>query len=139
MCSFFLNRGQTHLENRWVRNIKCYRDEIGSRNYKIAIKTTFWGGFAVDADFGDGFSGSIEGPQNQKKPEKSINFILSPGGGSGPKHSAFCGACFSINPYRAKIDQKCQKSTPKNREPSVFFKPQNDENLIKNDPHKMTF
>jgi hypothetical protein len=24
--------------------------------------TTFWGGFAVDADFGDGFSGSIEGP-----------------------------------------------------------------------------
>jgi hypothetical protein len=27
------------------------------------IKTTFWGGFAVDADFGDGFSGSIEGPK----------------------------------------------------------------------------
>jgi hypothetical protein len=31
--------------------------------YKIAIKTTFWGGFAVDADFGDSFSGSIEGPK----------------------------------------------------------------------------
>jgi hypothetical protein len=26
------------------------------------IKFTFWGGFAVDADFSDAFSGSIEGP-----------------------------------------------------------------------------
>jgi hypothetical protein len=26
------------------------------------IKITFWGGFAVDADFSDAFSGSIEGP-----------------------------------------------------------------------------
>jgi hypothetical protein len=32
------------------------------------IKTTFWGGFAVDADFGDAFSGSIEGPKIQKNP-----------------------------------------------------------------------
>jgi hypothetical protein len=36
------------------------------KNDKFAIKVTFWGGFAVDADFGDGFSGSIEGPQNPK-------------------------------------------------------------------------
>jgi hypothetical protein len=28
--------------------------------------TTFWGGFAVDADFGDGFSGCIEDPKNVK-------------------------------------------------------------------------
>jgi hypothetical protein len=28
---------------------------------------TFGGGFAVDADFGDGFSGSIEGPKIDKK------------------------------------------------------------------------
>jgi hypothetical protein len=26
------------------------------------INSTFWGGFAVDADFSDAFSGSIEGP-----------------------------------------------------------------------------
>jgi hypothetical protein len=31
--------------------------------YKFSIKFTFEGGFAVDADFGDGFSGSIEGPK----------------------------------------------------------------------------
>jgi hypothetical protein len=30
---------------------------------KVSIKFTFWGGFAVDADFTDGFSGSIEGPK----------------------------------------------------------------------------
>jgi hypothetical protein len=34
-----------------------------------AIKITFRGGFAVDADFGDGFSGSIEGPKIQKNPK----------------------------------------------------------------------
>jgi hypothetical protein len=28
---------------------------------------TFWGGFAVDADFADGFSGSIEDPKIMKK------------------------------------------------------------------------
>jgi hypothetical protein len=31
------------------------------------IKFTFWGGFAVDADFADGFSGSIEDPKIKKK------------------------------------------------------------------------
>jgi hypothetical protein len=35
----------------------------------LAINFTFWGGFAVDADFGDGFSGSIEGPKMTKKRE----------------------------------------------------------------------
>jgi hypothetical protein len=67
---------------------------------KIAINFTFWGGFAVDADFSDRFSGSIEGPQIDKNRQKSINFHFFSGGGSGPKHSAFCGACFSINPYK---------------------------------------
>jgi hypothetical protein len=33
------------------------------------IKVTFWGGFAVDADFSDGFSGCIEGPFFQKNAE----------------------------------------------------------------------
>jgi hypothetical protein len=33
----------------------------------MSFRTTFWGGFAVDADFGDGFSGSIEGPKIDKK------------------------------------------------------------------------
>jgi hypothetical protein len=32
------------------------------------IILTFEGGFAVDADFGDGFSGSIEGPKIITKP-----------------------------------------------------------------------
>jgi hypothetical protein len=40
---------------------------LGREILKNAIKSSFWGGFAVDADFGDGFSGSIEGPQNSKK------------------------------------------------------------------------
>jgi hypothetical protein len=40
---------------------------LGRELLKIAINFTFRGGFAVDADFGDGFSGSIEGPQNSKK------------------------------------------------------------------------
>jgi hypothetical protein len=40
--------------------------KVGSRIYKTRIKTTFRGGFAVDADFGDGFSGSIEGPKMLK-------------------------------------------------------------------------
>jgi hypothetical protein len=33
---------------------------------KLPINFTFEGGFAVDADFGDGFSGSIEGPKMVK-------------------------------------------------------------------------
>jgi hypothetical protein len=47
--------------------------QVGSRIIKIVdkltrktIKVTFWGGFAVDADFGDGFSGSIEDPKKVK-------------------------------------------------------------------------
>jgi hypothetical protein len=60
-------------------------------------------------------------PIFQKKPWFSIKFIEFPGGGSGPKHSAFCGACFSINLYRAQKWSKAIKSDPKNHEPSVFF------------------
>jgi hypothetical protein len=36
------------------------------RFYKLPHKFHFSGGFAVDADFGDGFSGSIEGPKIMK-------------------------------------------------------------------------
>jgi hypothetical protein len=43
--------------------INGLRNKIGSRNIKIPINFTFRGGFAVDADFTDGFSGSIEGPK----------------------------------------------------------------------------
>jgi hypothetical protein len=43
--------------------------DFSPRGYKLAIKLTFGGGFAVDADFGDTFSGSIEGPKNVKKPK----------------------------------------------------------------------
>jgi hypothetical protein len=94
---------------------------LGRDKLKNPINFSFWGGFAVDADFSDTFSGYIEGPKNMKKPEKSINFMNFPGGGSGPKHSAFCGACFSINPYSSDFGPKCQKSTSKNHEPSTFF------------------
>jgi hypothetical protein len=82
---------------------------LGRDKLKISIKLTFWGGFAVDADFTDGFSGSIEDPKIDKNGQKSINFMFFPGGGSGPKHSAFCGACFSINPYRSDFGPKVSK------------------------------
>jgi hypothetical protein len=39
---------------------------MGRELLKNAIKMTFWGGFAVDADCGDGFSGSIEDPKKVK-------------------------------------------------------------------------
>jgi hypothetical protein len=39
---------------------------LGRELLKISINSSFWGGFAVDADFGDGFSGSIEGPKMVK-------------------------------------------------------------------------
>jgi hypothetical protein len=92
---------------------------------------TFWRGFAVDAEFSDAFYGSIEGPQNGKNHVISIKFIDFSGGGSGPKHIAFCGACFSINPNRTLFGQKCQKSGPKNHEPSVFFIPKIGVKMIK--------
>jgi hypothetical protein len=78
-------------------------------------------------------------PKNHKKSQKSIKFIEIPGGGSGPKHSAFCGACFSINPYRALFGQNRSKWTPKNHEPSVFFMRQNWQNSTLFDPHKWHF
>jgi hypothetical protein len=95
--------------------------KLGREFIKITIIFTFQGGFAVDADFTDGFSGSIEGPKIDKNHEISIKNHFSPGGGSGPKHSAFCGACFSINPIRRYSDPKRQKSDQKNTEPSTFF------------------
>jgi hypothetical protein len=78
------------------------------------------GGFAVDADFGDGFSGSIEGPKIMKNAKKSINFHFSPGGGSGPKHRAFCGGCFSINPIGVIFGPIKSNFDQKNHEPSTF-------------------
>jgi hypothetical protein len=39
---------------------------MGRELLKITINSLFWGGFAVDADFTDGFSGSIEGPKINK-------------------------------------------------------------------------
>jgi hypothetical protein len=50
---------------------KLSRDKLKKRQlsinlYKNHFSTTFWGGFAVDADFGDGFPGCIEGPKNGK-------------------------------------------------------------------------
>jgi hypothetical protein len=47
--------------------------------------------------------------------------MFSPGGGSGPKHSAFCGGRFSINPISVIFDPIKSKSDQKNHEPSVFL------------------
>jgi hypothetical protein len=59
--------------------------------------------------------------QKRKKTIISINFIEFTRGGSGPKHSAFCGGCFSINTYRGQSDQKWSDSDTINHVPSVFF------------------
>jgi hypothetical protein len=40
--------------------------KLGREFIENSINVTFWGGFAVDADFTDGFSGSIEGPEIAK-------------------------------------------------------------------------
>jgi hypothetical protein len=51
-------------------NINFNKKWFRSKNYrnfnKNAINSSFWGGFAVDADFTDGFSGSIEDPKMVK-------------------------------------------------------------------------
>jgi hypothetical protein len=129
----------------------CSSVEIGSRIYKNTIIFTFQGGFAVDADFADAFSGSIEGQQNGKKHEKSINFIIFSGGGSGPKHSAFCGACSPPSIPAPKILQSRKNSITPIRYPgggtgpkhSAFcgacfsinpYRPQNGQKVIKSDP-----
>jgi hypothetical protein len=58
------------LKNGYRKKILAKNRGEKSINYiKIIpdpIKLTFWGGFAVDADFSDAFSGSIEGPFFQK-------------------------------------------------------------------------
>jgi hypothetical protein len=68
--------------------------KLGREFIRISIKVTFWGGFAVDADFTDGFSGSIEGPKIMKIRKKSINLLKFSGGGSGPSTVLFVGAVF---------------------------------------------
>jgi hypothetical protein len=68
--------------------------KLGREFIRNPIKITIEGGFAVDADFGDGFSGSIEGPKIIKKAVFSINFHFSPGGGSGPSTVLFVGPVF---------------------------------------------
>jgi hypothetical protein len=46
-----------------------YGTKLGREFIKIPIKSLFRGGFAVDADFSDAFSGSIEGPFFRKNPK----------------------------------------------------------------------
>jgi hypothetical protein len=89
-------------------------------NYKIAINSLF-GGVGRRCRFYWRFFRLYWRPIFQKKPWFSINFNEIPRGGSGPKHSALCGACFSINPYSTQKWTKSSKSDPKNHEPSVFF------------------
>jgi hypothetical protein len=45
------------IVKNWSQNDKIIDDFIPN-----PINFGFWGGFAVDADFSDAFSGSIEGP-----------------------------------------------------------------------------
>jgi hypothetical protein len=68
--------------------------KLGREFIKITIIFTFQGGFAVDADFTDGFSGSIEGPKIDKNREISIKIHFSPGGGRGPSTVLFVGPVF---------------------------------------------
>jgi hypothetical protein len=62
-------------------------------------------------------------PKNTKKPIFSINFMFSPEGGVPPKHSAFCGGCFSINPYKSVfgtfLQNRGRKITNRRLFPSV--------------------
>jgi hypothetical protein len=67
---------------------------LGREFIKITINITFEGGFAVDADFSDTFSGSIEGPKIDKKRENSIKFMISPGGGVGAQAQYFLWGLF---------------------------------------------
>jgi hypothetical protein len=71
-----------------------YGTKLSRELLKIPINFTFEGGFAVDADFTDGFSGSIEGPKIVKKPKKSIKFMFSPGGGVGAQAQCFLWGLF---------------------------------------------
>jgi hypothetical protein len=59
-------------------------------------------------------------PKNTKKPIISINFMKIARGGSGPKHSAFCGGCFSINLYKSLFGTFSQKSVQKNANRRLF-------------------
>jgi hypothetical protein len=61
-------------------------------------------------------------PKKQKKSLNIDKFALSPGGGVGPKHSAFCGGCFSINSNSSLFGPIKSKNDQKNPEPSTFSK-----------------
>jgi hypothetical protein len=47
---------------KFIETLGVKNDQIYGKIIPDPIKFTFWGGFAVDADFSDGFSGCIEGP-----------------------------------------------------------------------------
>jgi hypothetical protein len=95
LTSFIVKIGPNKLSRELLKNQFQGSFIISLPNFdKNAIKVTFWGGFAVDADFSDRFSGSIEGPQNHKKPIFSIKFMNFPGGGRGPSTVLFVGPDF---------------------------------------------
>jgi hypothetical protein len=75
-----------------------------------------------------------------KKHERSIKIHYSPGGGVGPKHSAFCGGCFSINSNSVIFGPIKSKSDQKNTEPSTFSKihkiAKNDQKVPKIDNYR---
>jgi hypothetical protein len=98
--------------------------EIGSRIIKTPINFTFGGGFAVDADFGDGFSGSIEGPKIMKNTQKSINFHFSPGGGVGAQAQCFLwGLFFDKSVYTPKSIKRSKMGVEKSRTVGFFQSP----------------
>jgi hypothetical protein len=67
LTSFIIKIGPNKLSRELLKNQFPGSFIISLPNFnKITINITFWGGFAVDADFGDAFSGSIEDPQNGK-------------------------------------------------------------------------
>jgi hypothetical protein len=62
---------QREKDNTQHTSQTCFVDKLGRellKIYKLSINFTFEGGFAVDADFTDAFSGSIEGPKINKNP-----------------------------------------------------------------------
>jgi hypothetical protein len=85
------------------------------------IKVTFWGGFAVDADFGDGFSGSIEGPKIIKIHEKSIILHFRQGGGGRPQAQCFLWGLFFDKFYWRHFGSYKVKFRPKKSRTVDFF------------------
>jgi hypothetical protein len=94
---------------------------LGRDKLKISINFTFRGGFAVDADFTDGFSGSIEGPIFGKNDEKSINFNNFPGGGVRAQAQCFLWGLFFDKSYSVRFRSYKVKNRPKNSRTVGFF------------------